>query len=83
VLHSRIAAIHRAHRFFMRKFYNTGKNAVENGSANGSGGIANLHPQGGLAHLYCRSNTKMFGSSRPAACMVMVNVLRSEESVIC
>src|SRR5260370_69150 len=30
VLHSRIAAIHGAHRFFISKLYNSAKNAVEN-----------------------------------------------------
>jgi hypothetical protein len=31
--------------------------------------------------LYCRSNTRMFGSRRPGVCTVIVKVLRSEESL--
>ena len=34
-------------------------------------------------YFYCRSNTRMFGSLRPAVCTVIVKVLRLHESLIC
>ena len=57
-LHSRIAAIQGAHRFFTAKL-DHGKTAVQYGSCQRPAGIANPHVQVWMdSHVYSRSNTR-------------------------